>query len=637
MDVESHNDKESKLKGETSIWLGCMINENSNLNDENCYFYTIDEYLDKLQELSSRKRKKVKGKLQKRPCNNICNYIYNLSFEWSFILPVLLKRGFKGVDKIEKDMENVYSSVTTKSVSSVWQIELKFGKKDGSILLRDLAKMYGGGLRQVAEVFKLPTLKGEIDYELNRLHGHIVTKEEKEYCFKDCKIVMDVLMAEQDDKDFFNSMSMASYSVSQLIKYAYRKSYKPYREFRKEYPELSQEENEFVRKSLSGGICYAIPSFQFKEIHKQVLHIDAHQMYPSQVVLKPHPYGEGEYFVGRPTKFVKHLNCCHIRISYDDVIVHSVIKLISQPFAEDFELYVWDFEIETMKKCYINLKIEYIDGYCYRSRYLPWKGMVKDNYLKRLQAKALGDSYNVQRYKLLNNSGAYGKFVEKPHNITFINTIREDGIIDSDVMIKEDVKITAKYTYIPLSTIPAYGRCCLVETALKFLYNPSTKKYDRNNVCYFDTDSIFVIYDEWSKYVWETQINKNDELGGWGLEHIIERSQFTAPKRYKIEYQGKNELKSDIKAGGINFTSYIIDTHQEEIDELMESGLTKFEAIKQIGIGFDDIDITSSSWQVQRAYRVKGGTIIDFQRKDMNIQEKYIDIYNKNHHNIIER
>ena len=93
MDIESHNDEESIEKKETSMWLGCFINEKSKVYEDESYFYTMDEFLERLKSLSSRKRKKVKGQLQKRPCINICVYIYNLSFEWSFLLPYVLKWG----------------------------------------------------------------------------------------------------------------------------------------------------------------------------------------------------------------------------------------------------------------------------------------------------------------------------------------------------------------------------------------------------------------------------------------------------------------------------------------------------------------------------------------------------------------
>lgn len=349
-------------------------------------------------------------------------------------------------------------------------------------------------------------------------------------------------------------------------------------------------------------------------------------MHPSQVYLKPHPYGFGEYFKGKPTKLFKHINVCHIRVSYDDVKLHSIIKLIGRSFADGVELYVFDFEIPTMEKCYVNLEIDYIDGYCYKAKFLPWREFVNDNYRDRQKARKEGDAYNTLRCKLLNNAGAYGKFVEKPHTEVFENYINEDGIIDSKVSQKEfdDVlkQYNARYTYIPLASIPAWSRVVLVETALLFGWK---------NILYFDTDSIFCLYNEETKRVLETQINLKDELGGWAVEEICSRAQFTAPKRYKLEVQDGDDVKTTIKAGGINFDFYKEHTHAEELEYYMEQyECTKKEALSMIDIPFDEVNIISSSWEVQRAYRCKGGTLIEFQTKEMTIQKKYIDIYNTN-------
>ena len=625
MDIETHNDEESIERRETSMWLGCFIDENSKMDAEESYFYSMGEFLDRCETMTSKRRKKANDT---RPCNNLAVFIYNLSFEWSFLLPILLERGFKFKSDIEKDDEMVFNSVSTKSVSSVWQVQIKFSKSSGILLLRDLAKLYGGGLGNVAKAFNLPTQKGEIDYRLNRLHGHIVTDEEREYCFKDTRIIIDILLEEvkRGDKDFFRAVSMASYSMLKLLKRGFPRALRPYLEFRKLYPELGQEENEFVRKALAGGICYATKTYQFKEIDSPVLHIDGHQMHPSQIYLKPHPYGEGEYFKGKPTKVFKHINVCHIRVSYDDVLIHSVIKLIGRDFADKAELYVFDFEIPTMKKCYVNLEIEYIDGYCYKSRFLPWREYVHENYVQRLEAKRNHDAYNTMRFKLLNNAGAYGKFVERPHTEIFENVIDEDGIITSNVLEKkfdDPMKAyNAKYTYIPLGSIPAWSRVELVETALKFGWE---------NILYFDTDSIFCLYNDHTKKVLETEINLKDELGGWAIEEICDRAQFTAPKRYKLEVTEDGKQRTTIKAGGINFDFYKEHTHAEEVEFYMsEYGLTKKEAIKMVDIPFDEVNIVSSEWQVQRAYRVKGGTLIEFQTKRMDVQKKYLEIYKKN-------
>lgn len=617
MDVESHNDEESIAKQETSIWLGCLINDDNKVGDENSYFYTMNEFIDSLESLSSPKRKENKS----RVVSNIAVYIYNLSFEWSFLLPYLIERGYTFKETIEKEDEFVFNSISTKSCSSVWQVNIKAGKRNGIIILRDLAKIFGGGLSKVAKAFNLPTQKGEIDYRKNRLHNYTITKEEKEYCFKDTRIIIDILleMLNREDKDFFNSMSMASYSMRKLVKRGWPRTTKPYMKFREEYPELDEEETKFLREGVEGGITYAPSDWQYKLIDKKICHIDAHQMHPSSGFKNLFPYGRGEYYVGEP--ILGRICCCRIRISYDDVILHSIIKLIGLPFIEDKEIVVWDFEIPTMYKCYVNLRIEYIDGYAYKMRPLKWRRYYNDNYNLRLQAKARGDAFFTLLYKLLNNS-SYGKLLEKPHNIIVENTIREDGIIDSLIAnkLEEDIKVNAKYTYLPAgSSIPAYSRVNLIETAFKI--DPTGKK-----ILYFDTDSIFFLWDKETEANLYKYVNMNDELGGWAIEEFIDRAQFTAPKRYKTETNGK----ATIKAGGINFDDFKMKQYNEEYKRLLAIGLSNKEALDSIILPFDEVNIISEKYRVQRAYRVKGGTIIEFQEKEVSIPKKYLDIYEKN-------
>jgi hypothetical protein len=600
MDIESHNDVESIAKQETSCWLGCLLDDASKPEDPSSYFYSIEEFIDRIEALSAPKRNKAKTRL----CKNVAVYIYNLSFEWSFILPKLLERGFHFSSDIGEETEYSFSSVSTKSCSSVWEVKLKFGKKHGVVLFRDLAKLYGGGLANVAKAFGLETQKGEIDYRLNRLHGHVVTDEERFYCYKDTRIIVEILqhMQEKQDKDFWGSCSMASYSMRKLIRRGWPRATRPYLKFRERYPVLEQEETEFLRRGVGGGITYAPAKWQFKDIKQRIGHIDAHQMHPSSAYMHMFPWGKGTYFQGEP--LLNHICACRIRISYDDVRLHSVISLIGLPFVTDKELVVWDFEIPTMKKVYVNLKIDYIDGYAYRMSPLPWRKYYADNYNKRLIAKANKDSFNILYYKLLNNS-SYGKLLEKPHNETIANTVRPDGIIDSDIIPKDPSEFVtgAKYTYIPVgSCIPAYSRVCLIETALKI--SP-----DGSKIVYFDTDSIFFIWDEETEEAW-SHIPQQDFLGGWGWEEFIDRAQFTAPKRYKTLTGGK----LTVKAGGINFKDWLKDNSYDKMED----------------VPYEEVNIVNSKWKVQRAYRVKGGTLIEFQEKDMSVQPKYEWIHRRN-------
>ena len=101
-DIETHNDEESIAKKETSMWLGTFIDETSKIDDESSYMYEMTDLLAKLEELSNPKRRHGE---KKKPCKNICVFVYNLSFEWSFILPVLLEHGFTFKETIDKEDE----------------------------------------------------------------------------------------------------------------------------------------------------------------------------------------------------------------------------------------------------------------------------------------------------------------------------------------------------------------------------------------------------------------------------------------------------------------------------------------------------------------------------------------------------
>lgn len=594
-DVESHNDDESIAKEETSIWLYSFINDESKIDDESSYGYDMDTFIDTIDE----KTKPYRSVKRTRKTRRLLIYVWNLAFEWSFLLPCLIKRGFKWVEKIEKDDEYVFSSVSNKSCSSVWCAQVKFGKKSGIILFKDMAKLLMGKLLDVAKAYNLPTQKGDIDYRLNRLHNYVVTKEEKEYCFKDTRIVIDLAlkMHRLKDKDFFSSSSASSYSCRKMIKRGYPRSIKPMKRFREDYPLLGKEESEFLRKGVAGGITYAPSKYQFKDIKEPIKHIDMHQAHPTSAYLNKFPYGKGMYFKGKPPKDRFYISACRIKISYTDVRLHSIIKLIGYDIGVDEELVLWDFEIGVLMKAYVDLEITYIDGYAYLSKMLAWREYYNDNYQARKIAKKNKDGFHIMLYKLLNNSSC-GKLLERGHDDIYQNYIRQDGSIDSHVVPKKEEQVNAQYTYLPV------GSCITARTRVRLILTAFLIGWEY--VLYFDTDSIFYIDNEITREN-AKKINMNDELGGWGFEDDIVRAQFTAPKRYKLierDINGNNKLT--VHMAGVNF--------KERFEEDY----------------FDDLNIIDGKYTIQGVKRVKGGTLIVFKDKKLQVQNKYQHIYNKN-------
>ena len=607
-DVESHNDEESIEKGETSIWLSVFANEETKVTDESCYFYTIESWLDKLEELSKPNKRKV--------CN-LMIYIFNLAFEWSFILPKLLERGFVWNEKPERKGE--FCSVSTKTCSSVWQVKIKFHDKT-EVVLRDLRKILQGSLASIAKSFNTPTQKGvkDIDYTLNRLHNHVVTPIEKEYCFKDVRILIEILMEmdKRDDKDFWKSCSASSYACTKMIRQGYKWSKKPMLAFREDYPLLDEKESAFLRKATSGGITYATPKYQFKEIKQKIMHIDIKQAHPNSAFRHKFPFGKGKYFNSLKDYPSTGMSCLHVKVSYSGVKLHNIIELITLDCIDDYELWLWDFELRQMKECYEDLVVEFIEGYNYQTKMLPWRMFYKDNFELRELAKKRNDLFEVHQRKLLNNS-SYGKLLEHGHLFCFENCLDGNGLIDSLIHDSSKGSDNAKYTCLQVGgVIPAYTRHYLIDTALKLGWE---------NIVYFDTDSIFYIDNEETREnIKKVSIGNN--LGDFSFEPDIVEGQFTAPKRYKIREETDDGIQDTYHCAGINFITKPVN----------KNGTIKYYCAghevksEDDQIPYNELNIVDGEFIVQGTKRVRGGTLIIMQEKKMSVQSKYLEVYNKN-------
>ena len=611
MDFETHADEESKRLKETGVWLSSIIDETSKLEDESNFDYSIEGVIGHLRRLAKD--------------GPILVYVWNLSFEWSFLLPALLQMGVKWKALFEKGDEMVFNSTSTKTATSVWQARVKFSKDEGDIAFRDLAKIFPGGLRNVAHDMALPTQKGDIDFTINRRHNYQVTAAEKEYNFKDTRIVIDILERMKGDQSFWDSVSMSGYACSTMIREGYSRARFPYRYFRSknQYPELGKEESDFMRHLAHGGISYVQPQFQFAEIKHDIIHIDAHQMHPSSAYLNLFPYGYGTYGRGEPPMFGNKLWALHVKISYSSVKIHSLVQTIGIPIVTDFETYLWNFELDLARKAYNDLRVKFIDYYEYPARLLPWRHFYKENYEQRTQYKKDDLLFLAQLCKLKNN-GSYGKLLEKGHPYERENVIDEKGLIDSIDHPKEEAPINARYTYLPVGTaIPAYSRVCLVRTALSLGWK---------NCIYFDTDSIFFLDNEETRKAMK-HIDFENHLGGWGLEGRMSYGQFTAPKRYK----GTEDGLDFVKSAGFQIPLYkLVERERKQEDILPTRAGVRDDPEEKVAVPLDEINIVSNTYYVKRAYRVRGGTMVDYQKKEMKVQEKYMEIYNKNKGKVID-
>lgn len=118
-------------------------------------------------------------------------YFHNLKFDGEFIINHLFRCGWKhNPDKKSLDINQFNTLISDKGM--FYQMKLCFGKegkKSCSVTIIDSLKIIPFSVAQISKTFGLPMEKGEIDYDLYREPGHILTEEEVYYLKRDVQIV----------------------------------------------------------------------------------------------------------------------------------------------------------------------------------------------------------------------------------------------------------------------------------------------------------------------------------------------------------------------------------------------------------------------------------------------------------------
>lgn len=148
--------------------------------------------------------------------------------------------------------------VSTKTETSIYSIKMRLKGSTGIIEWRDSSKILKGSLKNLGKSYQTKTQKLEEPQEFylkERKLPYTLTKEEKLYCYQDIRVILECLQIhiEKGDKEFFDSLSAASYAKNKMLEEVYRpkctNKESPLKVYRKTYPKLSTEENEIASKS----------------------------------------------------------------------------------------------------------------------------------------------------------------------------------------------------------------------------------------------------------------------------------------------------------------------------------------------------------------------------------------------------
>lgn len=484
-------------------------------NENNCFFgENIDDFFITCKESG----------------NHTC-YFFNLKFDGSFIIHRLLSLGYEW-RKNRKDCENRTFTTIISDDGKFYAIEIYFmkeGKKTKKLKLLDAAKLFPGfSVARVAKSFKLPIMKGSIDYARHNTPC-AVTPEEWDYLKNDCQIVA-MALAEMF-KQSLNKMTIGSCCLS-----IYKKQRE--KDFKDLFPVLPLEIDAEIRRSYKGGYSYANPQHTGEEIGTGVT-LDVNSLYPSVMRNRPMPYGMPLKFNGKYANnvlyplFIQNIRCSfslkpnklptiQIKAAFSrfcptEYLSDSGEELVDLCLCSpDLELFLTHYELKNAS---------YNGGYMFRASTTLFCDFIDYWTAIKIQADNDGNEGLRTIAKLMLNN-LYGKFALNPH-VASKQPFLKDDILHFSLLPPE----TRDPIYIPVGTFcTSWARYKTITTSQK-IHEESILKTGISRYLYSDTDSIHMTGTDIPDYV---EVHKN-KLGYWKHESTFYKAKFLRAKRY-IEY-----------------------------------------------------------------------------------------------------
>lgn len=461
-------------------------------------------------------------------CNAAANcqlYFHNLGFDGAFILDYLEKNGWEWVEDNKHVKDKSYTTLIS-DMNQVYQITLYF-TKEKRVKIYDSFKVIPLSVKRMAKDYGLDEGKGELDYEAYREVGHVLTDAEKDYIRRDVQIVAHVLVEFIDEG--LTKMTAGSNAL-----YTYKKMLGGDKGFRKMYPEITEEEDAFIRKAYRGGFTYADPRFSGKEIGEGIV-FDVNSLYPSVMHDCKLPYGSPEWFDGKPPCNPKrplwvaavscrfkvkknHIPCIQLkgnfRFKQTEYLEKSGVEVVFTVTNVDWTLINMQYDIKN---------VEWLGGYTFKANEWQFKEYVDKFTEQKIQAAKEGKPGKRQIAKLMLNS-LYGKFATRIEVKGRRPMLDEDGVVRYTDMEAQK----RKPVYLPVGVfVTAYARFKTVSSAQSV--------YDR--FLYADTDSLHLL---------GTDIPSNLDvdpfrLGAWKHESTFTRAKFLRAKCYTEEIDGELE------------------------------------------------------------------------------------------------
>ena len=469
--------------------------------------------------------------------NNPYIYFHNLKFDGEFILYYLLKNGFEWVEAKEK-RNNTFSTLIS-DMGLFYSIEVYFevGKKTKKVTFIDSLKIINQTVESMPKTFKIPENKLEIDYNLPREKGHVLTSDEEAYVKNDVVIVAKAL-------SYLFNMGLTKMTAGSNALSEYKEITRLNR-FRSLYKPLNYDIDKDIRRAYRGGFTYLNPIYKNKEVASGEV-LDVNSLYPSVMYNEILPFGEPFFYIGKYVEdkvyplYIQRLTCCfkikdgkiptiqikhsrfvdneYLESSGNEPVALTLTSIDLKLFLEQYD--VWDLEYESgwKFKGMRGLFTTYID---------KWIGV-------KNEATISGNKGMRQVSKIMLNS-LYGKFA------TSLDVQSKIPYLENEIVkYKLGEKSTKDGVYLPMGAfITAYARDKTIRTS-QAIKDYSIKKYGVDMYCYSDTDSIHTILpiEELEQFCEIDDV----KLGAWKHENHFERAKFIRQKTYLEEINGEIQI-----------------------------------------------------------------------------------------------
>lgn len=474
---------------------------------------------------------------------------HNLKFDGSFIIPWLLRNGYRVTHEKPRTHE---FSVLIDERNNWYTIQIQVTSKR-RVLLWDSLKLFPTALEYLHNSYGTPTKKiheSEEFYNKLRSENHTPTPEELKYLENDLQVLAETL----NEHIKFYGLRFKKTQASQSF-YNFEQHFKAWK---LRFPPLSNSIDKDIRKAYWGGISFASERYRGKDCYNISVY-DINSSYPAQLAFKKLPYGKplqkygqgihpdmSKFWVAEaivsfklkedklpciPTKAIiegKPVTLEHwltdsnglVRMIFCNIDYKTILE------SYEFEVLSWEWSIHFAWKVQKEISSFVLMNNENKVKYKKMASETKDPELRReYMARS-------QRAKIDNNS-FYGKFGEE-----IVKRGKTPYLFDDDVVYRvdrEDTLKEGKRKFLPVAiATTAWGRRQLVTMA-----NALVKYF-----LYCDTDSIHFL-EEGNSIIKEKEKEGLFEidpvkLGAWDFEGHFDRGRFLRSKCYYEEVIGEH-------------------------------------------------------------------------------------------------